>query len=106
MIGLGPAFKKYGSAEALNLGGPDAPTFVIGNDAISQIVGGGAPPNTSPVTWGPEKTIIAPGGDFGVTIGYITRNQAGPDGKIPPPSPFFTIWQRASLASPWRYIAE
>lgn len=106
VIGLGPAFKKYGSAEALNLGGPDAPTFVIGNDAISEIVGGGAPPNTSPVTWGPEKTIIAPGGDFGVTIGYITRNQAGPDGKIPPPSPFFTIWQRASLASPWRYIAE
>lgn len=106
VMGLGPAFKKYGSADALNLGGPDALTFVMGNDAISQIVRDGAALNTSPVKWGPDKTIIAPSGDFGVTIGYITRNQPGPDGKVPPPSPFFTIWQRASLSSPWRYIAE
>ena len=61
---------------------------------------------TSPVNWGPDKTIIAPSGDFGVTLGYIRRNKPGPDGKPLPPSPFFTIWQRASLTSPWLYIAE
>ena len=106
VMGLGPAFKKYGSPEALNLGGPDAQTFVMGNDAISAIVGDPNAPTTSPVNWGPDKTIIAPSGDFGVTLGYIRRNQPGPDGKPLPPSPFFTIWQRASLTSPWLYIAE
>ena len=106
VIGLGPAFKKYGSPEALNLGGPDAQAFVMGNEAISAIVGDPNAPTTSPVNWGPDKTIIAPSGDFGVTLGYIRRNQPGPDGKPLPPSPFFTIWQRASLTSPWLYIAE
>ena len=106
VIGLGPAFKKYGSPEALNLGGPDAQAFVMGNEAISAIVGDPNAATTSPVNWGPDKTIIAPSGDFGVTLGYIRRNQPGPDGKPLPPSPFFTIWQRASLTSPWLYIAE
>ncbi len=57
------------------------------------------------MNWGPEKTIIAPSGDFGVTIGYIVRNQPGPDGKIPPGQPFFTIWRRDASGA-WRYIAE
>jgi len=105
-MGIGEAFKKYGSPDAINLGGPDALTFVYGNEAIGNQVGSGGPPKTSPVKWGPEKTIIAASGDFGVTIGYINRNQAGPDGKTPPPQPFFTIWRRDSLAAPWRYIAE
>jgi hypothetical protein len=66
------------------------------------------------VNWGPEKTIVAPSGDFGVTIGYIVRNAATADssagsrqdGKIPPGQPFFTIWRRGSPDAPWRYIAE
>lgn len=113
-IGLGEAFRKYGSPDAINLGGPDVQTFVFGNDAIANQVGQGLPPNTSPVNWGPDKTIIAASGDFGVTIGYITRSQPGPDpstgsasdGKTPPAVPFFTIWRRDSLSAPWRYIAE
>jgi len=105
-MGIGEAFKKYGSPDAINLGGPDALTFVMGAEAIGTQVGSGALPNTSPVNWGPEKTIIAASGDFGVTIGYINRNQAGPDGKTPPGQPFFTIWRRDSLSAPWRYIAE
>jgi hypothetical protein len=105
-MGIGPAFEKYGSPDAANFGGPDTPTFIFGNKAIGAQVGAGSPPNTSSVNWGPEKTIIAASGDFGVTIGYITRNQPGPDGKIPPGQPFFTIWRRDNLDAPWRYIAE
>ena len=104
-MGLGEAFKKYGSPDAINLGGPDVATFMIGNDTIGSTIGSGAPPNTSPVNWGPEKTVIAASGDFGVTIGYIIRNAPGPDGKIPPGQPFFTIW-RKDAGGVWRYIAE
>jgi hypothetical protein len=111
-MGIGAAFKLYGSADAANFGGPDVPTFLFGNDAIGANVGAGAPPNTSPVHWGPEKTIIAASGDFGVTIGYIVRHQPGAapstgsaqSGKIPPGQPFFTIWRKE--AAGWRYIAE
>jgi len=104
-MGIGEAFKKYGSPDAINLGGPDVPTFLMGNEAIGSNVGSGAPPNFSPVNWGPEKTVIAASGDFGVTIGYIYRNAPGPDGKTLPGSPFFTIWRR-DAGGAWRYIAE
>lgn len=105
-MGIGAAFKQYGSPEAINLGGPDTPTFLMGNEQIGAAVGGPAPSNTSPVNWSSEKTIVAASGDFGVTIGYIIRNQPGPDGKIPPGQPFFTIWRRASPSDKWLYIAE
>ena len=104
-MGIGEAFKKYGSPDAINLGDPDTPTFRVGNEAIGEGVGSGQPPKTSPVNWGPEKTIIAASGEFGVTIGYILRNAPGADGKIPPGQPFFTIW-RKDAAGVWRYIAE
>ncbi len=104
-MGIGEAFKKYGSPEAINLGGPDSATFTVGNQAIGDGVGSGQPANTSPVNWGPEKTVIAPSGDFGVTIGYIVRNKPGEDGKIPPGQAFFTIWSRDASGA-WRYVAE
>ncbi len=104
-MGIGEAFKKYGSPDAINLGGPDTPAFTMGHQAIGDAVGRGQPANTSPVNWGPEKTFIAPSGDFGVTIGYIVRNTPGADGKIPPGQPFFTIWRR-DAAGAWRYVAE
>ena len=111
-MGIGEAFKKYGSPDAINLAGPDTLTFVMGNEAIGANVGSGAPPNTSPVNWGPEKTVIAASGDFGVTIGYIVRNAPGADpstssgqGGPPPRQPFFTIW-RKEAGGAWRYIAE
>ncbi len=105
-MGIGAAFTLYGSPDAANFGGPDVPTFVFGNEAIGAAVGAGSPPNTSPVSWAPETTIVAASGDFGVTIGYIVSNAAGTDGKIPPGQPFFTIWRRAGAGAPWRYIAE
>jgi len=104
-MGIGEAFRKYGSPDAINLGDPDTLTFRVGNEAIGEGVGSGQPPKTSPVNWGPEKTIIAASGEFGVTIGYIFRNTPGADGKIPPGQPFFTIW-RKDAAGVWRYIAE
>lgn len=105
-MGIGPAFKHYGHPEAINLGGPDVPTYLLGNEQVGEGVGSGAPPNTSPVNWGPEKTIVAASGDFGVTIGYIVQNKPGPDGRIPPGQPFFTIWKRDTPNDRWLYIAE
>jgi hypothetical protein len=105
-LGMRAAFTKYGDPEAINLGGPDIPTWLIGNEAVGAGVGGGRPDTGSPVSWGPEQTIIASSGDFGVTIGYIVQNTPGPDGKIPPGQPFFTIWKRDSPRERWLYIAE
>lgn len=106
-MGIGPAFTKYGSADAINLGPPDVPVFIVGNDRIGIGVGGGSQAPGSPVTWGPDvKTIVAASGDFGVTIGHIVPNAAGPDGKPQPGRPFFTIWSRPNPSAPWRYIAE
>ena len=106
-IGIGPAFAKYGSPDAINLGGPDAATFLVGNRDIGAGVGGGAPAAGSPVSWGADvKTIVAASGDFGVTIGHIVPNAPGTDGKPQPARPFFTIWRRDRVTDPWRYIAE
>jgi hypothetical protein len=105
-MGIGPAFKHYGHPEAINLGGPDVATWLVGNEAIGAAIGGPAQEKTSPVKWGPEKTIIAASGDFGVTIGFIVPNKPPADGKTPPGQPFFTIWRRDSTSGTWRYIAE
>jgi ketosteroid isomerase-like protein len=104
-MGLGAAFKKYGSPDAINLGGGGVPAFAWGNEAIASLVSQGEPASGSSVNWGPEKAIVAVSGDFGVTIGYITPNKPGADGKTPPGQPFFTIWRRDSDGV-WRYIAE
>ena len=105
-IGTGAAFTKYGSSDAINLGGPATPTFLIGNQAIGAAVGAGEPPAGSQVRWGPDvKTIVAASGDFGVTIGHIFPNAPGADGKPQPGRPFFTIW-RKETGGTWRYIAE
>ena len=112
-IGLGPAFRKYGSPDAINLGGPNTRVFAWGNEEIGALVGQNEPATGSSVNWAPEKAIVAISGDFGVTMGYITRNSPGPDpstssgqaGKMPPPQPFFTIWQKDASGA-WKYIAE
>jgi hypothetical protein len=111
VIGIGPAFEKYGSADAMNLGGPNDAGFVIGNVTIGRAIGGGSAPNGSPVTWGADhRVIVASSGDLGVNFGYIVpKPVAGapaPPAGAPPGSPFFTIWRRANASSPWRYVAE
>lgn len=105
-MGLTAAFKKYGDPQAINLGPGDVAGFLVGNEQIGEGVGRGSPTNSSPLHWGPDQTIIAGSGDFGVTIGYLVQNQPGPDGKPLPRIPFFTIWKRDTPAAPWKYIAE
>ncbi|HET9272036.1 MAG TPA: DUF4440 domain-containing protein [Vicinamibacterales bacterium] len=103
-IGLGPAFARFGSADAINLG--RGATVVVGAEAIGKAVGGDAPEPVSPVVWSADRAIVATSGDLGVTLGTIRPKAAGPDGKPAPGVPFFTIWRRADAKSPWRYIAE
>ena len=102
-IGLGPAFAKYGRADAVNMGGPDDPGFVVGAIAIGRSVSGGKPPSPSPLSWSADKSIVASSGDLGITFGMIRQN-APAEGR--PGIPFFTIWWRSGTNEPWRYIAE
>ncbi len=105
-IGLEAAFVKYGTADAVNMGGPNEPGFVIGSEAIGRAVSAGGPPGASPVSWAPDRVIVAGSGDLGVTIGMMRPNAKTADGVAPAGFPFFTIWRRASPKDPWRYVAE
>ena len=100
-MGLAAAFTKWGRADAVNMGPPDAAGFIVGAAAIGQSVGAGTPTTSSPVSWSPDRVIVASSGDLGVTLGLIRSN----DGKGAP-VPFFTIWRRDNAKAPWRYIAE
>lgn len=102
-IGLGPAFAKFGASDAVNMGGQ--PEYIVGNDKIAAAVGGPQPATPSPLRWAAdEKVIAASSGDLGISIGLIRRNAPLPDGTMPPPSAFFTIWRKTNGV--WRYIAE
>jgi ketosteroid isomerase-like protein len=105
VIGIGPAFEQFGSADAVNLGGPGDTAFVVGSVAIGRSVGAGYPAAGSPVTWAADhKVVVASSGDLGVTFGFI-REKAPSSGQAGVYS-FFTIWRRPGTSSPWRYIAE
>jgi ketosteroid isomerase-like protein len=104
-IGIGPAFVKHGSADAMNVGGPTDPGFVVGAEAIGRAIGGGAPASGSTVSWAPDGVIVAPSGDLGVTFGMIRRNTPPPGGQ-PSAVPYITIWRRATPNDAWRYVAE
>jgi ketosteroid isomerase-like protein len=100
VVGLGPAFEKFGRADAMNMG--RAPAFTFGNVEISKGVSP-TPMEPSPLVWGADyRAIVASSGDLGVSIGFI-RNKADPAAT---PFPFFTIWRRDNPTVPWRYIAE
>jgi ketosteroid isomerase-like protein len=107
-IDIGPAFVKFGSADAVNAGPPTQATYIVGSEAIGRSIGSGYGDATgSPVSWAPDVAVlVASSGDLGVTVGLIRANKPGPDGNPPPPIPFFTIWRRATPNDPWRYIAE
>lgn len=105
-IGIGPAFAKYGSADAINLGPPTASRVIVGAEAIGRFIGSAYPPGHAGVSWAPDAVLVASSGDLGVTIGLIRPNGPGPDGTALPPVPFFTVWRRAGSANAWRYIAE
>jgi hypothetical protein len=100
VIGLGPAFAKYGRADAMNIG--NQPGFTFGNEAIAKSVD---PNNTGPsqLVWKSDHMVmVASSGDLGVSIGWI-HQKSDPTG---PGFPFFTVWRRENPAAPWRYIAE
>jgi ketosteroid isomerase-like protein len=103
-LGIGRAFAQYGSADAINLGRPDEPGVVTGSENIGRMVAQGVAEGASPVSWAPERVIVASSGDLGVTIGWIVPNMPSPD--RPAKNPFFTIWRKANAAAPWRYVAE
>jgi len=105
VIGLGVAFARYGSADAVNMGGAGDAAFVVGSEAIGLSVSEGKPAEPSTLSWAPDRTIVASSGDLGVTIGLIRRNMPGPAANAPV-FPFFTVWRRASTTAPWLYIAE
>lgn len=102
-IGLGNAFAKFGRDDAVNMGGPTSPVFIVGAPAIAKLVGG-SDMKASPVTWAADTAFVASSGDLGITFGVIRRNNAPT--PAPPGSSFFTIWMRADAKSPWRYVAE
>lgn len=104
-IGLGNAFAAFGLPDAVNMGGAGSATFVVGAQAIAQQVGGGDM-TSSTVTWGADTAFVASSGDLGITFGVI-RAKNPPAGSAPAPGfAFFTIWRRADVKSPWRYLAE
>jgi hypothetical protein len=106
VIGLGAAFVENGRADAVNMGGRTAASFVVGAEAIGQSVGAGAPQPTSPVSWSADRAIVASSGDLGVTFGVIRPNAPPENASGPTGFPFFTIWRRAGPGDRWRYIAE
>jgi len=103
-LGIGPAFVKYGRPDAVHMGGPASPGFVVGSEAIGRDVGGDTPPNTSPVEWNADRVLVASSGDLGITFGMIRirKPQSGGASAVP----FYTIWRRDGPGLPWRYIAE
>jgi ketosteroid isomerase-like protein len=101
VIGLGPAFEKYGRPDAMNMG--PAASFTFGNVEIGRGIGGPTSTQPSTLAWGSDyRVMVASSGDLGISIGYI-RKKDDPDA---PAQPFFTIWRRDSTTGPWRYIAE
>jgi hypothetical protein len=106
VIGLRAAFAKHGSADAMNIGGPNDASFVLGNEAIATAVSQGSPDGASAVNWGPDRALVASSGDLGITFGFIEPNAAPAAGQPKPRFPFFTVWRRAGPGAPWRYVAE
>ena len=104
-IGLGPAFARFGHADAVNVGPSTGAEFVRGPEAIGRAVSAGSSSTDPGLTWAPDDVIVASSGDLGVTVGRI-QPDADASGKQPPAIPFITVWRRATPQDPWRYIAE
>lgn len=104
-IGLGPAFAKHGSEDAVNMG--RGPGYTVGAASIGAgMTPAGEAPAGSPVWWAPDRVLVASSGDLGVTIGFIHPHAAPAEGPAPAAFPFFTVWRRAGPGAPWRYVAE
>lgn len=100
VVGLRVAFKKWGRADSMNLGGED--TIAIGAEAIGNGVAGPEP--GSPLTWAADEVLVAPSGDMGLSYGLL--HAKSPPESQPATIPFITIWARPKPGDPWRYVAE
>lgn len=99
-IGLSAAFRQFGHADAVNVGG--GPTFSFGPEAIAS----SQPDGTSHITWSADQGVfVASSGDLGATWGYLRRIGPVPPGRLAE-IPFFTIWRRDGPTAEWFYIAE
>lgn len=107
VIGLGPAFEKWGAADAVNLGGATRAGIVVGPQEIARSVTSNIPPEIG-ISWAPEQVIVSSSGDLGVSIGTITLTTPAAEGRAASTRevPFFTVWKRAFPTDPWRYVAE
>ena len=70
IVGLRAAFREYGRADAMNMGGPGP--IQIGLDAVTAGFPEGE--TVSPVSWGTARSFVASSGDLGVSIGVIRGN--------------------------------
>ena len=102
-IGVGMAFTRHGSPDAMNFGGPNDTNFVISAAAIGGGMGFDDSTSGASLTWAPDHVLVASSGDLGVTIGFIVQKDPG---ATPPRFPFFTVWRRNSPSDPWKYVAE
>jgi hypothetical protein len=97
VVGLRAAFREYGREDAMNM--YSGAGFSVGLDAITANFKEGEP---AKIHWSTERSLVAPSGDLGVSIGTIRSN----DPKDNDSFPFFTVWRRDGPDKPWRYIAE
>lgn len=97
-------FKKFLAADATTLR-PDAPV-IHGRDAFAERW---TPLLSNPalkIRWEPLEARVAPGGDFGYTIGRyeITRTEAQAT-QIVSTGKYVTIWQKQSDGS-WKVVHD
>lgn len=104
-IGLPAAFTKYGSDDAVNMGGGNSTGFIVSAAAIGRSMQEGEKVEPSPVSWGADKVLAASSGDLAVTFGIIRANAPDAGGRRAAFA-FFTVWRRASPAERWLYVAE
>jgi hypothetical protein len=101
VVGLKKAFGEYGRPDAMNMYGGAG--FAYGLDAV---VAGFKEEGPAKIHWGTERSFAASSGDLGVSIGTISPNEPGADGKPQQGFAFFTVWRRDGPDQPWRYVAE
>ena len=105
-VGLFRAFAVTGSDDAVLMGGPDDPQFVVGSANIARTVAPVKGDQPATVTWSADTALVASSGDLGITFGVIRPKVSQHPGTPSSGAAFFTIWRRRSPAAPWRYIAE
>lgn len=102
-VGVGRAFTRHGSPDAMNFGGPMDTTFVMSAAAIGGGMGFDDSTTGASLSWAPDHVVVASSGDLGVTIGFIQQNDSM---AMPRRFPFFTVWRRDSTSARWLYVAE